>query len=347
MYKTSELARVKLNMQIFTVWPSRKARLFCMSSITQDVKYRQSVVEYAKKNGTTRAAIEYRETREFVSRWKSRYDGTLESLKYKSRAPKSNKNAHTPEEIKQIKNFVRRNPHIGLQELWCKLRANGYKRTQPGLGKVLKRLNIKLEGQKDKSIVKYTPKPYEQMTYPGEKVQIDVKVVPKQCLKNVSDNLRLYQYTALDEFSRMRYLEGFMEQSTYSSTVFLDHVVHFFRHHGININEVQTDNGKEFTNRFTSKRGKPTLFEARLQELGIIHHLIKPYTPRHNGKVERSHREDQKRFYSQAQFYSLEDFRRQLKQRQNKSNNQPMKPLSFLSPRQFLARYKKDSIKNV
>lgn len=318
-----------------------------MSSITQDVKYRQSVVEYAKKNGVTRAAIEYRETREFVSRWKSRYDGTLESLKYKSRAPKSNKNAHTSNEIRQIKNLVKRNPHIGLQELWCKLRQSGYTRTQPGLSKALKRLNIKLEGQQEKPQAKYTPKPYEQMTYPGEKIQIDVKVVPKNCLKNAPEGLKLYQYTALDEFTRMRYLEGFMEQSTYSSKIFLDHVVKFFRHHGISIVEVQTDNGKEFTNRFTSNRGKPTLFETRLQELRIIHHLIKPYTPRHNGKVERSHREDQKRFYSQTQFYSLEDFRQQLKQRQNKSNNQPMKPLNFLSPRQFLTRFKKDSIENV
>ena len=62
---------------------------------------------------------------------------------------------------------------------------------------------------------------------------------------------------------------------------------------------VQTDNGFEFTNRFSnSKRDLPTLFEKTAAELGIRHKLIRPYTPRHNGKVERSHREDQKRFYS-------------------------------------------------
>lgn len=59
---------------------------------------------------------------------------------------------------------------------------------------------------------------------------------------------------------------------------------------------VQTDNGFEFTNRFSnSRRDLTTLFEATAQDLGVRHKLIRPYTPRHNGKAERSHREDQRR----------------------------------------------------
>ncbi len=59
-------------------------------------------------------------------------------------------------------------------------------------------------------------------------------------------------------------------------------------------------NGFEFTNRFSnSKRDLPTLFERTAADLGIQHKLIRPYTPRHNGKVERSHREDRKHFYYQ------------------------------------------------
>jgi transposase len=74
------------------------------------------------------------------------------------------------------------------------------------------------------------------------------------------------------------------------------------------------DNGFEFTNRFSaSKRNLHTLFEATAANLGIRHKLIRPYTPRHNGKVERSHREDQMRFYSRHAFYSFDDFKRQLK----------------------------------
>ena len=77
----------------------------------------------------------------------------------------------------------------------------------------------------------------------------------------------------------------------------------------IEVECVQTDNGFEFTNRFSnSKRDLPTLFEKTAAELGIRHKLIRPYTPRHNGKVERSHREDQKRFYSCHSFYENTDY---------------------------------------
>ncbi len=50
----------------------------------------------------------------------------------------------------------------------------------------------------------YMPKPYQQMTRPGEKIQADVKVVPR---RRITDpELRLFQYTAIDEFSRLRFL---------------------------------------------------------------------------------------------------------------------------------------------
>ena len=81
---------------------------------------------------------------------------------------------------------------------------------------------------------------------------------------------------------------------------------------------VQTDNGSEFTNRFTSEKGKLTLFERYLARYGIRHKLIKPYTPRHNGKVERSHRKDNEYFY--ASHY----------------NNFPMRPLGWKSPREVM-----------
>ena len=103
---------------------------------------------------------------------------------------------------------------------------------------------------------------------------------------------------------------------------------------------VQTDNGFEFTNRFSnSKRDLPTLFESTATQLGICHKLIRPYTPRHNGKVERSHREDQKRFYSCHSFYSLDDFARQLAVHNRRSNIFPMRPLNYSSPSQFAVQY--------
>ena len=191
---------------------------------------------------------------------------------------------------------------------------------------------------KEKEKKKYIPKPYEQMTYPGERVQIDVKHVSSACLVGEAAGHKLYQYTAIDEYSRLRYLEGFEEASTFSSATFLKNAMAFFKKHGFAIKCVQTDNGFEFTNRFSkSKRDMKTLFEKTVDDFGICIRLIRPYTPRHNGKVERSHREDQKRFYKTHSFYSFDDFTKQLVLHLKRSNNIPMRPLGWLSPIEFLS----------
>ena len=98
------------------------------------------------------------------------------------------------------------------------------------------------------------------MTYPGQRVQVDVKVVPKACIAD--PELRLFQYTAIDEFTRLRFLAAYPEQSTYSLADFLRKLTAWYARCGIKVECVQTDNGFEFTNRFSaSKRNLPTLFE--------------------------------------------------------------------------------------
>ena len=176
------------------------------------------------------------------------------------------------------------------------------------------------------------------MTYPGQRIQVDVKVVPRRCIAD--PELRLFQYTAIDEFTRLRFLAAYPEQSTHSSADFLKKLVKWFARRGIRVECIQTDNGFEFTNRFSnSRKDLPTLFESTAANLAIRHKLIRPYTPRHNGKVERSHREDQKRFYSSRSFFSLEDFAKQLAVHNRRSNNFPMRPLAWLSPSEFSVQY--------
>ena len=129
---------------------------------------------------------------------------------------------------------------------------------------------------------KHVSKPHEQMRHPGEHIQIDVKDVPRRCIAD--PELLLFQYTAIDEFSRMRFLGAYQERSTYASACFRKEMVSFFRRRNAKVECVQTDNGFEFTNHFSqSKRDKPTLFEATAVSLGRGHKLIRPYAPRHNG----------------------------------------------------------------
>ena len=303
-----------------------------MKSITQDMRYRQSLIKYAQKYGVQRASRKYNRARSYIYFWLKRYDGSIESLQPQSRRPHSHPNQHTPEEIKLIRDMRRRNPNLGLVELWHRLRKRGYSRCVESLYRTMRKQNMFPAAKKKTG---YKPKPYEQMTHPGERIQIDVKVVPRKCIAD--PELRLYQYTAIDEYTRIRMLGAYPEQSTYSSADFLRKIVKKYARIGIKVECIQTDNGFEFTNRFSNgKRNLPSLFELTAAELGIRHKLIRPYTPRHNGKVERSHREDQKRFYDIHSFYSLADFAGQLAAQQRKSNDLPMRPLHWLSPMEFL-----------
>ena len=297
-----------------------------MNTITQTMRFRQALVEYSLKHGVTKASIRYKTNRQYVYRWRKRYDGTIHSLADKSHRPHSHPNQHTPDELKLISDMRRRNPHAGLVVFWVKLRQRGYSRSITGLYRILRKQGQMAVKPKNP---KYIPKPYEQMLFPGQRVQIDVKFVPAACVVGSAEGQKFYQYTAIDEYSRYRYIEAFDEHSTYSSTVFLEHMLKAFK---FPVHCVQTDNGLEFTNRLASSHHKPTMFEKALAKHNITHKLIRPFTPRHNGKVERSHRKDNEYFYATHAFYSFDDFAKQLKVHNYKYNRFPMRPLHWKAP---------------
>lgn len=300
--------------------------------ITQQMRYRESLIKYANKHGVSKASRVYNTSRQNIYRWKKRYDGTARSLANLSKCPKNHPNQHTPDELKLIKDMFAKNKDTGLVVLWVKLKQRGYTRTVPSLYHQLKKLELKFNTPKKKKKAK--PKPYVQMTFPGERVQIDVKTVPSRCIVG---QFKLYQYTAIDEFSRVRYLQIYGEKSTYTSYKFLLEVIKRFP---FKIYTVRTDNGLEFTKRLISKDpNDKTIFEHGLIKNGIHHDLIKPYTPKHNGKVERSHRKDNERFYATHRFYSLEDANNQLQVYLREYNNFPMQPLDWKSPNESLRDY--------
>ena len=305
-----------------------------MKTVTQTMRYRQALIKYSLKYGVTKAAIRYKTNRQYVYRWRKRYDGTLQSLADKSHRPHHHPNEHTPEELKLISDMRKRNMNAGLVVFWVKLRQRGYTRSVTGLYRLLRK-----QGQMavKPPNPKYKPKPYEQMQYPGQRVQIDVKFVHESCIVGEAKGQKFYQYTAIDEYSRFRYLEAFEEHSSYSSAQFLKHLIEKFP---FKIECVQTDNGMEFTKQLSNtKKPTPTLFERTLEQCGIRHKLIAPYTPRHNGKVERSHRKDNEYFYATHSFYSFEDFKKQLSVHNRRYNNFPMRPLNWKSPADYLKAF--------
>lgn len=327
-------------------------------SITHEMKYRLNAIKSLEKFGPQRAAANYHTAPSNIYRWRKIYKESgndIESLRSKSRRPKSHPNEHTETEVKLIKDMRRRNPNVGLQDLWIKLRKRGYKRTLQSLGKVLKRLQMPTNPKSKRSPTCKKNKPYEPMSYPGQRIQIDVKYVPKECLSpkfiEKYNSTDLFQYTAIDEYSRYRILCGYREHNTYSSSLFLCQVVSGFKALGIEVKCVQTDNGQEFTKVFHAKdKNNHSMFEVTARRLKVKVKRIKPHTPKHNGKVERSHREDQKLFYSEMirlnhPITDENDFKRRLKRHQDRTNNRPMRPLNYLSPKQYLEQYKNNQLK--
>ena len=300
-----------------------------MNIIASEAKFRQRVIKYSYKRGVTNASNRFRMSRKAIYEWRKRYDGTWKSLVERSHRPHHHPNEHTPEEKEMI---LRRYPRYkdDMIMLWDSLKKSGYKRSYTSLVRVVNKW-IKPEIKKKQA---RKPMPYERAVYPGQKIQIDVKFVPSYCVAN---GKKYYQYTAVDECTRWTFREMYDEHSTYSSKDFLIKLIKAFP---APIREIQTDNGREFTNAYLTKNNDTlSLFEEALMLLDIKYHRIRVATPRHNGKVERQHRTDEKRFYKKMRMYNLEDGRKQLAEYNLKSNNIPKICLNFLSPNEVMEKY--------
>lgn len=297
--------------------------------ITSEAKFRQRVIKYSYKYGVTKASIRFHRSRQAIYEWRAKYDGkSWKSLVDKSHRPHHHPNEHTPEEKQMILKLYPRYKDDRIM-LWDALRKRGYKRSYTSLVRVVNKW-IKPE-IKQKQTKK--SKPYQRAEYPGQKVQVDVKFVPSYCVAN---GQKFYQYTAVDECTRWTFREMYDEHSTHSSTDFL---IKLIKTCLFPIREIQTDNGAEFTRALLSNDGTPSLFESMLEKCGIKYHRIRVATPQHNGKVERQHRTDEKRFYKKMKMYNLADGRKQLAKYNKKSNNIPKICLGFLSPNEILDKY--------
>ena len=304
-----------------------------MNIITQEAKKKQAIVKYAEKNGKSKASRKYGVSLSSVKRWCKRYDGRWESLVGMSHRPHNHPNRHTPKEERQIKNSFRKiYERYGWDGVYSDLIRKGYKRSYSGMIYAAKRLGLK-EKTKVKKRSRVQRK-YPEIQTPGEKVQIDVKEVPYNCLRGkvLRDGKHMYQWTAIDECTRMRYVYGFEEHTPENSVRFLKKLIKAFP---FKIQTIQTDNGTEFTYKYISEDRKCP-FDTALTKLGIKHKLIPPRTPWHNGKVERSHRNDQRYFYDWETFRSVEELNKKLEEHLNWSNNKSMRTLGRKSPIQLL-----------
>lgn len=305
-----------------------------MNIITQEAKKRQAVVKMANKRGKSYASRKYGVSLSSVKRWCKRYDGTWQSLRERSHRPHTSPNRHTETEEKLIlKCFQKHFMRYGWDGVYDAAVKEGYTRSFSGMVYAAKRMGLGTNPKKKKT--RKHDRRYPELLVPGEKVQVDVKEVPYNCLRGglKRDGKHLYQWTAIDECTRVRFIYGFEEHTPENTVRFFKMLQKVFP---FKIQAIQTDNGSEFTYKYISDTAVNP-FDKALEAAGIIHSLIPPRTPWHNGKVERSHRNDQRYFYDWEHFRSLGDFNKKLEKHLEWSNNKTMRTLGRKSPLQLLS----------
>lgn len=244
-------------------------------------------------------------------KWKKRFEENgIEGLVDKSRAPKYMPHATKQEIVDQIL-YLRKNYYFGPFKMKMYLRRyHGVEITKTTIYRILKKhyLNKLPNYQKgikrEKRFLRY------EKPIPGYHLQIDVKFLGKIKLTKEAKEKKYYQYTAIDDCSRIRILRIYDRINQETSIQFTDYALSQLP---FKINCIQTDNGTEFSNQY----------HWHLHDLGLRHIYIKPRTPRLNGKVERSHRIDQEEFYQLLKgkvVDSLEDFNLKIKEWQDYYN---------------------------
>ena len=305
-----------------------------MNIIAQEARKRQAVVKLARRKGKSFAARKYGVSLSSVKRWDKKYDGKdWRSLLEGSHRPHCHPKRHTEEEEMIIsKAFWKEYERYGWDGVYEEAKANGYTRSLSGMIYAARRLDLVYKA-KPRTTRRHDRR-FPELLTPGEKVQIDVKEVPYNCLRGalLRDNKHLYQWTAIDECTRIRFVYGFEEHTPENSVRFLKMLIKKFP---FKIQTIQTDNGTEFTYKYISDT-EECPFDKELRKLGIQHKQIPPRTPWHNGKVERSHRNDQRYFYNWETFHSVEDLNQKLEKHLIWSNNKPMRTLRDKSPVELL-----------
>ncbi len=239
----------------------------------------------------------------------------IDGLANKSRRPGTNPK-ETPNRIKERVIELRKETSKCALKLRWQLEKEKIKIHENTIQKIIKKEGLVRKYRVRKLKYKYVKIPLSK----GELVEIDIKYAPKTI-----ENRQYYQFTAIDCASRWRYLKIYSDYSNFSSIKFLEELIRIapFR-----IKAIKTDNGNNFTNRYTGylKSADPMNprlhdFDLICQKHNIIHYLIDPGKLNQNGKVERNHRTDQEMFYEKNKFKNPRDLKEKIKLWNEQYNN--------------------------
>jgi transposase InsO family protein len=258
-----------------------------MSAPLQDraVKRRLAILAHAEEvtGNVAMTCRYYGISRQLFYEWRRRFEELgAEGLRPRSSRPKVSPNA-TPVDVVGKILYLRQNYHFGPGKISMYLkRYHDVSISPSGIWRILKRLDLNRlpASQRHKRLDKRWQRYEKQL--PGHRVQVDVKFVAP--IKGITPRKKYYQFTAIDDCTRLRVLRIYPACNQKTAIQFLDYLLERLP---FQVQVIQTDNGAEFQ----------SAFHDHALDKGIGHSYIKPATPRLNGKVERSHRIDAEEFY--------------------------------------------------
>jgi transposase InsO family protein len=212
-------------------------------------------------------------SRPTLRKWVRRYrELGIEGLCSGSRRPKSSPRVKI---LDHHRGWIRelRKRRLGSRRIQNELkRVHDFEVSRTSIEKVLRAMNVKPLSR--------PPRPRNGGTryarpIPGERVQMDTCKIASG----------IYQYTAVDDCTRIRVLAAYRRRTAANSLSFLERVIEEMP---FPIQAIQTDRGREFF---------AYCFQEKLMEYGIKFRPIRPASPHLNGKVERSQRTDLEEFY--------------------------------------------------
>jgi transposase InsO family protein len=248
----------------------------------RSIRLKKLILELAEAHGhVEKVCAEWNVARSTFYRWKAAYDKEGDAgLIRKKPIAKSHPNQLSAVVVEKILH-LRRQYHFGPQRIaWYLERYHGVKTSCSGVYRTLVRHNLSRLPRNTARRAIHTRRYAKQV--PGHHVQVDVKFLTFKTAGG--SRVRRFQYTAIDDATRVRALRAYTRHTQKNAIDFIDYVIEKFP---FRIHTVRTDRGHEFQ----------ALFHWHVEDKGIRHVYIKPRSPQLNGKVERSHRSDGEEFY--------------------------------------------------
>jgi transposase InsO family protein len=246
------------------------------------VRYKWTVLEYAKVCRTVAKA--YREIgvpKSTFYDWKKAYDKEGKAnLVRKKPIVKNHPRSLSQDVIDKILH-LRKTYKLGPERItWYLERYHGVHTSVSTVYRTLVRNNMRRLPKNSPRRAIHTRRYSKEV--PGHHIQVDVKFVSLRDPEG--KRVRRFQYTAIDDATRIRALKIFTRHNQQNAIKFIDYVIEKFP---FRLHTIRTDRGHEFQ----------AQFHWHVEDQGMRHVYIKPRSPQLNGKVERSHRTGQEEFY--------------------------------------------------